>query len=154
MMRLAVFLFSLALAVPVIAQEAPARMTQARLHQFIAEHAQEVSVQGNVVTFRVGEARLVGVSDAAADRMRFLAPIMPPADVSPEELIASLIANFHTMLDARYAVSKGIVFAAFLHPLSPLTAGQVVSAMRQVAAARESFGTDFSSGGPAFPAPR
>ena len=149
-MRLTAFLFGLALAAPILAQDTPARMTQARLHQIIAEHATEVSVQGNFVTFRVGETQLVGVSDAAADRMRFLAAIKPLGEASSGELLASLYANFHTVLDARYAVSNGIVFAAFLHPLSPLTPEQVVSAMRQVAAAKESFGGAFSSGGPAF----
>jgi len=38
-------------------------------------------------------------------------------------------------------------FAAFIHPLSPLTAEQVVSAIRQVASARATFGDSYSSGG-------
>ncbi len=31
-----------------------------------------------------------------------------------------MIANFHTALDARYAISDGVIYAAFIHPLSSL----------------------------------
>jgi hypothetical protein len=125
-------------------------MTQERLHAIIAEAAQEVRAQGNVIAFRLGEIQLLGISDVAADRMRIIAPVKPLEEATPEELLAALHANFHTVLDARYAVSNGIVFAAYLHPLSPLTREQILSAMRQVAAARESFGGSYSGGGPAF----
>ena len=149
-MRIAVFVALMALAAPGFAQEPPPRMTQERLHAIIAEAAQEVRVQGNVIVFHLGDVQLLGVSDVTADRMRIIAPVKRLEEATPEELLTALHANFHTVLDARYAVSNGVIFAAFLHPLSPLTREQIVSAMRQVAAARESFGSGFSSGGPTF----
>ncbi len=149
-MRIATFVAWMALAAPGLAQEAPARMTQERLHAIITESAKEVRVQGNVIAFQVGEIQLFGVSDAAADRMRIFAPVKPLDEATSEELFAALHANFHTVLDARYAVSNGFIFAVYLHPLSPLTREQIVSAMRQVAAARANFGGSYSSGGPAF----
>jgi hypothetical protein len=133
------------------AQDSPGRrMTQENLHAIIAETAQNARAEGNVVVFRFGETQLLCISDAAADRMRIIAPVKRIEDATPEELLAALHANFHTVLDARYAVSNGVIFAAYLHPLSSLTREQIVSAMHQVAAARASFGTDYSSGGPAF----
>jgi len=90
------------------------------------------------------------ISDELADRMRIIAPIKAVGEASPEETIAAMHANFHTALDARYAVSGGTIYAAFIHPLSPLTREQVLSAVRQVAAAHATFGTSYSSGGPAF----
>jgi|CXWL01.1.fsa_nt_gi hypothetical protein len=153
-MRLPILFACLALAAPLCAQETAARMTQERMHAIVAEAAQEVRVQGNVVTFRLGETQVIGVSDPSADRMRFIAPIKPVDESNPEELLASMYANFHTVLDARYAISNGILFAAFLHPLSPLTREQVLSAMRQVALARETFGGAYSSGLPGFGGPR
>ncbi|MGH6962009.1 MAG: hypothetical protein ACREE7_16125 [Dongiaceae bacterium] len=128
----------------------PRRMTQENLHAIIAEAAQDVRAEGNVVVFRLGETQLLCISDTFADRMRIIAPIKRLEEATAEELLAALQANFHTVLDARYAVSNGIIFAAYLHPLSSLTREQIVSAMHQVAAARASFGTDYSSGGPVF----
>jgi hypothetical protein len=149
-MRIATFVAWIAFAATSLAQEAPARMTQERLHAIISEAAQEVRVQGNVIAFRLGEIQLFGVSDATADRMRIFAPVKPLDEATSEELLAALHANFHTVLDARYAISNGVIFAVYLHPLSPLTREQILSAMRQVAAARASFGGSYSSGGPAF----
>ncbi len=149
-MRTAVFVACALLAAPGLAQDTGARMTQERLHAIIAETAQDVRVQGNAVAFRLGETQLISISDPKADRMRIIAAVKPVEEAKPEELLASLYANFHTVLDARYAVSNGVILAAYLHPLSPLTREQIVSAMHQVAAARESFGSAFSGGGPAF----
>lgn len=129
---------------------APQRMTQEALHAIIAEATPGARVEGNVAVFRLGETQLLCISDAFADRMRIIAPVKRVEEATPEELLAALHANFHTVLDARYAVSNGVIFAAYLHPLSSLTREQIVSAMHQVAAARASFGTDYSSGGPVF----
>ncbi len=85
-----------------------------------------------------------------ADRMRIVAPIKPVAESSAEEIVSAMRANDHTVLDARYAISGGTVYAAFIHPLSPLTREQVLSAMRQVASAHATFGTSYSGGGPAY----
>lgn len=126
------------------------RMTQQRLHAIIAEAAQDARAEGNVMVFRLGESQLLCISDAGADRMRIIAPVKRIEEATSEELLAALHANFHSVLDARYAVSSGVIFAAYLHPLSPLTREQIVSAMHQVAAARATFGTDYSGGGPEF----
>lgn len=141
---------SLLFATPGAAQEAPSRMTQERLHGIIAETAQAVRVEGNVMVFRLSESQLLCISDALADRMRIIAAVKRVEEVTPEELLAALQANFHTVLDARYAVSSGVIFAAYLHPLSPLTREQIVSAIHQVVEARATFGTTYSGGGPAF----
>ena len=61
-----------------------------------------------------------------------------------------LVANFHNALDARYAVSNGNVFAAFLHPLSSLEENDLRSALRQVSQLVANFGTTYSSGGLQF----
>ena len=65
--------------------------------------------------------------------------------VPAEHLEMMLIANFHTALDARYALSNGIIYAVFLHPMSTLTHDQLESAIRQVAALARNFGSSYSS---------
>lgn len=134
-------------AVASTAQEAPrGAMTQQRLHEIIAATGRNVRIEGNVAAFQLGEVELLSISDPNADRMRIIAPVKRIEEAAPEEILAAMHANFHSALDARYAISQGIIFSAFLHPLSPLTAEQVVSAIRQVASARETFGTSYSSG--------
>lgn len=125
-------------------------MTQQRLHEIIAATGSKVRIEGNVAAFQFGESALLCISDPGADRMRIIAPVKRVEEATPEEILAAMQANFHTALDARYAISQGVIFAAFIHPLSPLTAGQIVSAIRQVAAARETFGSSYSGGGPFF----
>jgi len=150
-MRIATFAAFLIFAGICMAQDStPRRLTQESLHAIIAEAAQGFRAEGNVAAFRLGETQLLCVSDALADRMRIIAPVKRLEEATPEELLAALEANFHTVLDARYAVSNGVIFAAYLHPLSSLTREQILDAMHQVAAARASFGTGYSSGGPAF----
>ena len=53
--------------------------------------------------------------------MRLIAPVAKRESLQATHLEILLRANFHTTLDARYALSNGIVYAAFLHPLSTLT---------------------------------
>jgi hypothetical protein len=121
-------------------------MTQQRLHEIIAATGRNVRVEGNVVAFQFGEVALLCISDPNADRMRIITPVKRVEEATSEEILAAMNANFHSALDARYAISQGVIFAAFIHPLSPLTAEQVVSAIRQVASARETFGDSYSGG--------
>lgn len=146
-MRSIAILLLWAAAAASTAQEAPrAAMTQQRLHEIIAATGSNVRVDGNVVAFQFGEVALLCISDPNADRMRIITPVKRVEEASSEEILAAMSANFHSALDARYAISQGVIFAAFIHPLSPLTAEQVVSAIRQVASARATFGDSYSGG--------
>lgn len=102
---------------------------------------------------RLGEVPLACMTDLHFDRMRIIAPIIELDEVSDELRDQCLEANFHTALDARYATSDGVLYAAFIHPLSPLDAEQVESAVRQVANLVETFGSTFSSGELVFGSP-
>ena len=73
--------------------------------------------------------------------------------LTAEQRSLMLIANFHSALDARYATGRGVVYAAFLHPLSALTEAELHSALRQVAALARNFGTSCSSGELLYGAP-
>ena len=91
------------------------------------------------------------IYDVRADRMRIISPIVATEDLKPGQLAKAMEANFHTALDARYAVSNGAVWAAFIHPLSDLTEHELRAALRQVANAKTTFGTTYSSGDLVFP---
>ena len=49
-------------------------------------------------------------------------------------------------LDAQYATNEGVLYSAFIHPLSPLTDGEARSAIDQVANLALTFGTTYQSG--------
>ncbi|MEM7595784.1 MAG: hypothetical protein AAF383_30500, partial [Cyanobacteria bacterium P01_A01_bin.83] len=57
-----------------------------------------------------------------------------------------MVANFHTALDARYAISNGVVVTTFIHPLSSLQERDLLSALNQVSSLAETFGTSYTSG--------
>lgn len=126
-------------------------MTQDRLHGMLEALADNVKVQGSMVQMEVDGTLLICISDPAADRMRLISPVRNLEDLNAQELLAALQANFHTTLDARYAISGNTLYAAFIHPLSPLTPAQVKSALRQVVAAAKTFGDTYSSGELYFP---
>ena len=125
---------------------ASAPMTQDRLHELIVDIATDVEINGNLVGFTFNGVKLLCVSDVDSDRMRIISAISELTDLDGEQVILALAANFHTALDVRYALSDGLIYAAYIHPLSPLTPSELASAIRQVAAAQQSFGSDYSSG--------
>jgi hypothetical protein len=86
------------------------------------------------------------LTDPGYDRMRFIAPITELSDIDDATKDAVLEANFHTALDARYGSSNGLLFAAFLHPLSSLEDALARSALDQVASLVHTFGSQFTSG--------
>ena len=124
----------------------PDVMSQQSLANHIEEIAEVASISPNVVEFRYEGVSIACVSDEAHDRMRLIAPITRLDAAEAARLEILLIANFHTTLDARYAISEGFIYAAFLHPLSTLTRPQLESAIRQVASLSSNFGSSYSSG--------
>lgn len=128
------------------ATPAPQPMSQERLEALIGASAGGVEDGGGMLRFVYGGVAMACVSDVAHDRMRIVAPIVEAGRVSPEVLTILMTANFHTTLDGRYAMSEGVVYAVYLHPLSSLGPTQLESALRQVASLARTFGTSFSSG--------
>jgi hypothetical protein len=86
------------------------------------------------------------LTDPGYDRMRIIAPITELSELDDATKDAVLEANFHTALDARYGSSNGLLFAAFLHPLSSLGDALARSALDQVASLVHTFGSQFTSG--------
>jgi len=120
-------------------------MTQAKLAEQIERIAGEVKVTNHVIEFSYNGVQMACISDTTHDRMRLITPVANGEALGAADLQVLMIANFHTTLDARYALSKGVVYATFLHPLSPLTTEELESALRQVSALARNFGSSFSS---------
>jgi len=124
---------------------ASAQMNNDRLEQLLIANTD--SIQGNSGRWQVllQEMPMIVVTDETNDRMRIIAPIIEASKLDEGLLLDCLTANFHSALDVKYAISDGLLWSAFVHPLSPLSDGEVESAIKQVYAAAATFGTTFSS---------
>lgn len=121
-------------------------MTGDRLGALVQRIDPAATAGGNGYAFTVNERPLNLVFDENANRMRVLTPIVAIDGIPPELLMRTLQANFDAVLDARYAIGNGQLWAVFVHPLSSLTDRDFLSGVAQTAIAAQTFGTTFSSG--------
>ena len=101
--------------------------------------------------FLVGEVTMMCITDQNNNRMRIIAPIIESKALTAEDLNKCMEANFHSALDVKYAISDDILWVAYIHPLSELSKGQAIDAIKQVYAAAISYGTTYSSTHLTFP---
>jgi hypothetical protein len=83
--------------------------------------------------------------------MRIISPITESSNLSEDEKTLLLLANFHTALDVKYAISDDVLWSVFIHPLNELTYAQVEDAVSQVYYANITFGSSYSSTDLVFP---
>ena len=121
-------------------------MTRERMEEILRSLGSDAEGPAGTLDFSFAGVPMVCISDTRYDRMRIIAPVISVSDLSAEHVVSIFEANFHTALDARYASSQGVLYAAFIHPLSSLTERQLLSAVRQVANLARSFGTTYDSG--------
>ena len=147
MKKLSILFFTLFLTAGLVAQD----MSNERLGEIITRVADTVAGDTGGWQFLVEDRILLCITDSGNNRMRIITPIADVADLSQEEIRNSLIANFHTALDVKYAISDEKMWAIFVHPLRELSAEQVESAIIQVYNASVTFGTIYSSTTLSFP---
>ena len=83
--------------------------------------------------------------------MRIISPIIESSKLDEDLKTDVLIANFHTALDVKYAISDNVLWSVFIHPLKELTDNQVIDAIKQVYRANLTFGSTNSSTDLIFP---
>lgn len=120
-------------------------MDNARLKTLIEGLSNEIDGQPGYWSFVVGARQVLVITDPNADRMRIMAPVVEDVELPAEQVRVLLEANFDRALDARYAVARGYVWSAFVHPLSSLTDGDFVDGVTQVVALADNYGTSYSS---------
>jgi hypothetical protein len=121
-------------------------MTQSAMELLFAEEVDAILGPSGAIQTRVDGVNVYLISDPANDRMRIIAPIALTNKLDPRFLGIMLEANFHRTGDARYSTSEGVVYAAFMHPISSLTPALLKSSLAQVLSLAKTFGTRFSSG--------
>ena len=126
-------------------------MNPERLAEIIKQEADTLKITGNQIEFEFNDALLLCIHDENANRMRIIAPIVRKEQLDEEEILNALVANFHSVLDVKYALSDEILWSVFAHPLKQLSEEQVVDAIQQVYAAAITFGGSYSSTNLVFP---
>jgi len=126
-------------------------MTSEKLQLIIEQASDTLEQSGNTIRFAYKEKFLLCVFDENANRMRIISPIVERENIGDEELLNALVANFHSALDVKYALSDEIIWSVFVHPLRELSEHQVIDAIDQVYTAAATFGTSYSSTNLVFP---
>ncbi len=127
------------------------RMNPEKITQILTTLNIECEQSGNVINCVIQGYNLTIIYDLNADRMRMVIPIVEVKDITQDHINQAMEANFHTALDARYAISNDIVWAVFIHPLSDLSESLFSSALQQTLFTAATFGKEYSSGILNFP---
>ena len=127
------------------------QMTADKLTSIIKQEADTLAINNNQIQFSINNGLLICIYDEKANRMRIISPIVKRAELTEDDLLNTLVANFHSALDVKYALSDEIIWSVYTHPLKELTEGQVVDAIQQVYAAAITFGETYSSTNLVFP---
>ncbi|MFK7945098.1 MAG: hypothetical protein AB8B85_19600 [Paracoccaceae bacterium] len=143
----------IAMAVLIMAS-LPARahdpMTPERMLEILQAVDADAAQQGTLIQVTIEDIPVLIVFDPRADRMRAITPIRSADALSPEDLTRMMQSNFDTALDARYAVANGKLWAAFIHPLSPLNKNELLSGLGQVVNLALTYGSTYTSGALSF----
>jgi len=125
-------------------------MDNARMHDLLQRVDPELQGQLGAWVITHDTIRAQIITDESADRMRVIVPIVKVEDIEDGELLRLMQANFDSALDARYSVANGVIWSAFIHPLSPLTDEEFISGLAQAMTAASTFGSTYSSGAMIF----
>ncbi len=126
-------------------------MDALKLKDIISQVSDTMIPNGNSIQFIYKARPLICVYDENANRMRIISPIIKREELEEEEILNALVANFHSALDVKYALSDEIIWSVFIHPLKELYEHQVYDAIKQVHSASITFGSTYSSTNLVFP---
>ncbi|MEM8524262.1 MAG: hypothetical protein AAGG68_06450 [Bacteroidota bacterium] len=137
-----VFLFLLSLCCLTIqAQD----MTNKKLQRILEETTEKVDGKTGLWRVTHRERILMVITDESANRVRIFTFVTEEAKLEAKHIKRMLNANFHSALDAKYALSNGFVISVFTHPLKELTEAQTIDALKQVVTLSHTFGTTYTS---------
>lgn len=141
-MRLLFFCLSI---IGFIAPSDAQNMTLKKMDKIFRAEIDQVERDQGIWTLSHGGLPVMVVTDMLANRMRIFTPITAQRSLKDEELETMLEANFHSALDAKYALYKGFVVSLYNHPLRELQEEQLLDALDQVVILAKTFGTTYSS---------
>jgi len=125
---------------------APAGMDNLQLRTLIRETSTEIlEDQLGFWKFEVHDSLVFVLTDETHNRMRIMTPVAELDALPTEQIKVVLSANFDRALDARYCANDGVLWSAYLHPLSELYSHQFLDALDQVVTLSKTFGESYTS---------
>lgn len=149
-MKNLVFILSLLIAGPALAQEAEPPMSRDRMSEIVTALDPDAQAMPNGFQLTIDDVPMLIVHDLVANRMRAMVPIRMADGMTPEELERVLQANFDTALDARYALANGRLWAIFIHPFRELERDQLISGLAQTVNIANTYGSLYTGGATQF----
>ena len=125
-------------------------MNNDQLEKLIRKIDSEAEGRAGFWRFAVADREILVITDESANRMRILTGVVELKTLEEQRLTRLMQANFDSALDARYAIARGVLWSAFLHPLSTLNERDFVSGIAQVVNLAITYGSTYSSGAITF----
>ncbi|MEM8798142.1 MAG: hypothetical protein AAGE61_21430 [Pseudomonadota bacterium] len=99
-------------------------------------------------TFRlvVADFEVMVITAEPVNRMRVMVRIRSAENLTQAELLRISQANLDSALDARYAIGQGVLWSAYIHPISSLHPMQFIEAIGSTVNLAANYGTSYSSG--------
>ena len=121
-------------------------MNNKKLHELITRIDAKPTGQPGYWEIKYKNIPVYIITSEKANRMRIISPIEASETLKKEKLYRIMQANFDSALDARYAIAKGKLWSAYIHPLSELSDEQFFSGLAQTITLVKSYGETYSSG--------
>jgi len=121
-------------------------MSNARIDALVRKVDENVQGKIGFWQFMVDNRSVTIVTDAKANRMRILVPIIEAKEIDAKMMFRLMQANFDSALDARYSIAKGVLWSAYIHPLTLLDDKTFLAAIGQVVNLAVTYGGSYSSG--------
>lgn len=126
-------------------------MNQSMLDSIFTTSSDSIEGANGRWKFKIKDVLFIAISDSTNNRMRIISPIIETFKLNETLREDALVANFHTTLDVKYAISDEVLWSVFIHPLKELSEDQVYDALKQVYLANVTFGSSYSSTSLVFP---
>lgn len=94
----------------------------------------------------VADFQVLIVTAPQVNRMRVMVRVRDAESLTKDDLLRISQANLDSALDSRYAIGRGVLWAAFVHSLSTLHPNQFIEAIGSTVNLAASYGTSYSSG--------
>jgi len=126
--------------------QAEGKMDNQRLEAIIQGLAEKPEGRAGYWQFNMDNFQVTVITDEDADRMRIIVPVAKMGDIDHSTLRRLMQANFDSALDARYSVARGLLWSAYIHPLSVLSDHQFIDGLAQTVNLAATYGSTYSSG--------
>jgi len=134
------------LADPKTSEEACVDVTMSCLADILQRFDAELRGGDGRWQFSLAQRPVLVITDQDNGRIRVMTPVAQADGLNKDQLYRLMQANFGTALDSRYSIADDTVWSVYIHPLSPLSADQLVSAIAQTVTLADTYGSTFSSG--------